>query len=73
MKRQSVLVVLVEEEELVVGGSGESHKKLKAGIQEESVFASVCANACVCVCEGQRGGLCARVLGRGSNPPSLHR
>lgn len=48
VKRQSVLVVLVEEEELVVGGSGESHKKLKAGIQEKSVFACR-AGAHVCV------------------------
>ena len=35
------------EEELVVGGSGESQKKLKAGIQEERTC--VCVSVCVCV------------------------
>lgn len=48
MKRQSVLVELVEEEEqLVLGSSGESHKKLKAEIQEE--------RSCVCV-RNKEGG-----------------
>lgn len=53
------------EEELVVGGSGESHKSSKL---ESRKRGGVCV---VCVCWTERR-LFTRVLGWGSNPPGLH-
>jgi len=68
--RQRVLVVLVEEE-LVVGGSGESHKGSKLeSRQKGGVFVCVCVLCvcvcvCVCVCEWERGGCSQEFLGVG--------